>query len=62
MVLQLIGAAVKRKKPRHAGVSRAPTVHDDVDDNDDDDGDDDDGEDDDDDDGDDRGRGTQMTH
>ena len=29
MVPQLIGAAVKRKKPRHAGVSRAPSVHDD---------------------------------
>ena len=49
MVPQLIGAAVKRKKPRHAGVSRAPSVHgdddggggdddDDVDDEDDDDG------------------------
>ena len=32
MVPQLIGAAVKRKKPRHAGVSRAPSVHDDDDD------------------------------
>ena len=40
MVLQLIGAAVKRKKPRHAGVSRAPSVH--ADDVDGDDGDDDD--------------------
>ena len=56
MVPQLIGAAVKRKKPRHAGVSRAPSVHDDDDDGgggdgggDDEDGDD--GEDDDDGDG-----------
>ena len=43
MVPQLIGAAVKRKKPRHAGVSRAPSVHDD-DDNGGGGGDDDDGE------------------
>ena len=40
MVPQLIGAAVKRKKPRHAGVSRAPSVHDDDVDDDDGDGDD----------------------
>ena len=48
MVPQLIGAAVKRKKPRHAGVSRAPSVHDDDVDgggDGDGDGDDDDGED-----------------
>ena len=56
MVPQLIGAAVKRKKPRHAGVSRAPSVHDDDDggggdDDEDDDEDDDDGVDDDDGDG-----------
>ena len=51
MVPQLIGAAVKRKKPRHAGVSRAPSVHDDDDDGGGDDEDDEDGEDDDDGDG-----------
>ena len=39
MVPQLIGAAVKRKKPRHAGVSRAPSVHDEDDDGGGDDGD-----------------------
>ena len=48
MVPQLIGAAVKRKKPRHAGVSRAPSVHDDDDGGGGDDGDDVDDEDDDD--------------
>ena len=45
MVPQLIGAAVKRKKPRHAGVSRAPSVHDEDDDGGGDDGDDEDNDD-----------------
>ena len=34
---------MKRKKPRHAGVSRAPSVHDEDDDGGGDDGDDDEG-------------------
>ena len=51
LVPQLIGAAVKRKKPRHAGVSRPPSVHDEDDDGGGDDGDDVDDEDNDDGDG-----------